>query len=114
MTPDKRSPVPPLAIVYGLASIMGLVVVVFCIVQLRTNPRAGFFDALFANWTSTTLVVDMLIAAAATIVWGIIEAKRMDMRWAVWLVLFATTPFAFSLPMFLAFRERKLAQARRS
>jgi hypothetical protein len=94
-------------IYFALAAI-GLAVVGYLIAQLLAASEKAFFDALFANWTSTTLVVDMLIAIAAAIVWAIVEARRLGMRWPWWLLLMATTPIAFSLPLFLGFRERRL------
>ena len=94
---------------FALAAV-GLVTVGYLIVRSWVDPVGiPFFEALFANWTSTILVIDTLIAIAAAIVWVIVEARRLSMRWALWLLLMATTPIAFSLPLFLAFRERRLS-----
>ncbi|MEX2537801.1 MAG: DUF2834 domain-containing protein [Actinomycetota bacterium] len=93
---------------YAVTSAVGFGAVAFCIARLlATNDPEPFLDAIFGNWTSTILMVDLLIAAGATIVWAVTEAKRLGMNWGLWLVLMATTPFAFSLPLFLAFRERR-------
>ena len=105
---SNRSAVWPERIYFALAAV-GLVTVGYLIVRSVVDPvGVPFIDALFANWTSTILVIDMLIAIAAAIVWVIIEARRLQMRWALWFLLMATTPIAFSLPLFLAFRERRL------
>jgi hypothetical protein len=100
--------------VYFAFAGFGLVTVGYFIVRSLLDPvGVPFLDALFANWTSTILVIDMLIAIAAAIVWIVVEARRLDMRWALWLLLLATTPIAFSLPLFLGSRERRLrARAR--
>ena len=91
----------------GIA-LAGLGTVVYCIVRSWVAPVGmPFFDALFGNWTSTTLMIDMLVAIAAAIVWAVSEARRLGMRWALWLLLMATTPIAFSLPLFLSVRERR-------
>ena len=92
---------------YFALSVVGLVTVTYLITR-SLGVGAPIFDALFANWTSTTLIIDMLIAIAAAIVWVIAEARRLGMRWMVWLLLMVSTPIAFSLPLFLAFRERRL------
>jgi hypothetical protein len=98
-----------LARTYFAFAAVGLVAVGYLIVRSLVTPVGiPFLDALFANWTSTILVIDMLVAIAAAIVWVIAEARRLGMRWPLWLLLLATTPIAFSLPLFLAFRERRL------
>jgi uncharacterized protein DUF2834 len=98
---------------YSAMSLLGLLVVGYFVVRLLTSTDpsddVGFLQALFGNWTSTIVIVDLLIAAAATIVWAISEAKRLGMRWILWLLLMATMPFAFVLPLFLAMRERRRA-----
>jgi Terpene cyclase DEP1 len=105
---SKPSTVWP-ARTYFIFAAVGLVTVSYFIVRSLIDPvGVPFLDALFANWTSTILVIDMLIAIAAAIVWIIVEARRLHMRWALWLLLVATTPIAFSLPLFLGFRERRL------
>jgi hypothetical protein len=102
--------VTPLAVTYATIAVVGLVAVAFCVARLWASgdPRWGrdFLRACFANWASTVMLVDLLIAAVAVIVWTVSEARRLGMRWVVWLILQATTPIAFSFPLFLAFRER--------
>jgi hypothetical protein len=104
-----------LATVYLALAVVGLLIVGYFITRsIADSAQPPFFEALFANWTSTTLVIDLLIAIAAAIVWVVVEARRLRMRWALWLLLIATTPIAFSLPLFLAFRERTLGAGSRA
>jgi hypothetical protein len=57
------------------------------------------------------LSLDILIVAIAGSALMIMEAKRLGMK-RVWLYIGASgvTAFAFTFPLFLAMRERKLAQ----
>jgi hypothetical protein len=57
------------------------------------------------------LSLDILIVAIAGSALMIMEAKRLGMK-RVWLYIVASgvTAFAFTFPLFLAMRERKLAQ----
>ncbi len=108
---SKPSTVWPEGAYFAIAA-FGLVTVGYLIVRSFVDPVGlPILAALFANWTSTILVIDMLIAIAAAIVWVFVEARRLHMRWALWFVLLATTPIAFSLPLFLGFRERRLRDA---
>jgi apolipoprotein N-acyltransferase len=55
--------------------------------------------------------VDLLVVAIAGSVFIVVEARRLGMRRAwLYIVLSAVTAFAFSFPLFLAMRERRLAQ----
>jgi hypothetical protein len=96
---------------YAAFSLVGLVAVAYCLARLLTSSAQvddlPLGRALFGNWTSTLVIVDLLIAASATIVWSVSEARRLGMKWGFWLLLMSTTPFAFTLPLFLAMRERR-------
>jgi len=96
---------------YVAISFIGLFAVAYCFIRLvsSTDPADDVpaLDALFGNWNSTLLIVDLLIASVAAIIWAVGEARRLKMRWVLWLVLMLTTPFAFTLPLFLAMRERR-------
>ena len=58
-----------------------------------------------------SLTVDVLVAAVAAAVFMVVEARRVGMRrvW-IYLVLIPVVALAFALPLFLAMRERRLAQ----
>jgi uncharacterized membrane protein len=59
------------------------------------------------------LTVDLSIVAIAAVVFMIVEAKRVGLK-RVWLyiVLSGVTAMAFTFPLFLAMRERRIAQER--
>jgi hypothetical protein len=68
----------------------------------------------FADWSSTPAVssatTDLLVAASAASIFMFYEGKRLKMKY-VWLFILGSfvTAIAFTFPLFLAFRERKLS-----
>ena len=74
-----------------------------------TDP-ARTISELFVNRTSTAFGLDLLATAAAALVWMTHEAKRLGMRrvWRFW-VLTLLFGLGGPLPLFLYFRERRLA-----
>lgn len=105
----------PLAITWLLLAIVGLIGTwtfnALAIVQLRD---------FIGDWVNSgpavsSLTVDLLVVAVAGSILMVVEARRLGMRF-VWLYIVgsAITAFAFTFPLFLAMRERKLAAARSS
>ena len=70
-----------------------------------------YLDAWFGSAVDWVLSLDILITAIAGSAFMIIEAKKLGMK-RVWLyiLLSGITAFAFTFPLFLAMRERKLLQ----
>ena len=70
-----------------------------------------YLNAWFGSAVDWVLSVDLLIVAIAGSALMIFEAQRLGMK-IVWLyiVLSGITAFAFTFPLFLAMRERKLAE----
>ena len=70
-----------------------------------------YLNAWFGSPVDWVLSVDLLIVAIAGSALMIFEAQRLGMK-RVWLyiVLSGITAFAFTFPLFLAMRERKLAE----
>jgi hypothetical protein len=103
----------PLAITWLLLSIAGLIGTwtfnVLAIVQLRD---------FIGDWVNSgpavsSLTVDLLVVAVAGCILIVVESRRLGMRFAwVYIVLSGITAFAFTFPLFLAMRERKLASTR--
>jgi len=102
----------PLAITWLVLAIVGLIGTwtfnALAIVQLRD---------FIGDWVNSgpavsSLTVDLLIVAVAGSILMVVEARRLGMRF-VWLYIVgsAITAFAFTFPLFLAMRERKLAAA---
>lgn len=69
-----------------------------------------YLNAWFGSAVDWVLSVDLLIVAIAGSALMIFEAQRLGMK-RVWLyiLLSGITAFAFTFPLFLAMRERKLA-----
>ena len=70
----------------------------------------NYLDAWFGSAVDWVLSLDILIVAIAGSVFMIYEARKLSMK-RVWLyiVLSGVTAFAFTFPLFLAMREKKLA-----
>ncbi len=75
-----------------------------------TNPSGSFFAAWFANPSVTSLSIDLLATASAASIFIILEGRRLGIRW-YWLYVLGSfvTAVAFTFPLFLAIRERRLA-----
>jgi len=69
---------------------------------------ADYLNAWFGSVVDWVLSVDLLIVAAATIVFMLHEARKLQMK-RVWLyfLLSGITALAFTFPLFMAFRELK-------
>ena len=80
----------------GIASVMG----------------ANYLLAWFGTPVDWVLSLDLLIVAIAGSAFMIFEAKKLGMKrvW-VYIALSGITAFAFTFPLFLALRERKLVGA---
>ena len=70
-----------------------------------------YLNAWFGSAVDWVLSVDLLIVAIAGSALMIFEAQRLGLK-RVWLyiLLSGITAFAFTFPLFLAMRERKLAE----
>ena len=98
-----------LSIVYLLLSVAGLIGTwYFNLLAIRQGRN------FFADWSSTPAVssatTDLLVAASAASIFMFYEGKRLKMKYA-WLFILGSfvTAIAFTFPLFLAFRERKLS-----
>ena len=71
----------------------------------------NYLDAWFCSAADWVLSLDILIVAIAGSALMIMEATRLGMK-RVWLYIAVSgvTAFAFTFPLFLAMRERKLSQ----
>ncbi|WP_394770872.1 DUF2834 domain-containing protein [Lacisediminihabitans sp.] len=107
--------VTPLAVVYLVLSLLGLVGTwtfnAFAIVQARDFIG----DWVGSGPAVSSLTVDLLVVAVAGSVLTIVEARRLGMRFGwLYVVLAGLTAFAFTFPLFLAAREMTLQSARLS
>jgi hypothetical protein len=99
------------AIVFLVLAIAGLVGTwtynVFAIIE-----RRDFFGDWFGSGPAVgSLTMDLLIMAVAASVLMVIEGRRLGMKhvWA-YIVFAGLTAIAFTFPLFLANRERRLQQ----
>ena len=71
----------------------------------------NYLGAWFGSAVDWVLFLDLLIVAIAGSAFMIFEARKLGIK-RVWLyiALSGITAFAFTFPLFLAVRERKLAQ----
>lgn len=78
---------------------------------VATLTGQDYLNAWFGSAVDWVLSVDLLIVAIAGSALMIFEAQRLGIK-RVWLyiVLSGITAFAFTFPLFLATRERKLAE----
>lgn len=102
----------PLSITYlvlALAGLIGTLALNIWSVALMRN----YLGDLFGSGPAVgSIGVDLLIVAAAGCVLIVVEARRLGMRRAwLYIVLSGVTAFAFTFPLFLAMRERRLHSA---
>jgi len=64
-----------------------------------------------ASAPARSLSSDLLVGAAAVVIWMVHEGRRLKMRSLPWILLGCfTVAFAFAAPLFLFLRERRLLQ----
>ncbi|SDG66146.1 DUF2834 domain-containing protein [Microbacterium pygmaeum] len=99
----------PLAVLYLVLALAGLVGT-WWFNALAVIEMADFLGDLVTSGPAvSSITVDLLVAAVAGSVFIIVEARRLGMR-AGWLYVAASalTAFAFTFPLFLAMRQRRL------
>ena len=96
--------------VYLILSIVGLVTawVFNALAVMNNQDYAGAWFGTAVDWV---LSADFTVVAIAVVVFMIAEARRLKMK-RVWLyiLLSGITAMAFTFPLFMAMRERKLDQ----
>jgi len=92
-----------------ILSIIGLVTA-WVFNGIASVTGQNYLDAWFGLAVDWVLSLDILIVAIAGSAFMIFEARKLGMK-RVWLyvLLSGVTAFAFTFPLFLAMRERKLA-----
>ena len=92
-----------------ILSIIGLVTA-WIFNGIASVTGQNYLDAWFGLAVDWVLSLDILIVAIAGSAFMIFEARKLGMK-RVWLyvLLSGVTAFAFTFPLFLAMRERKLA-----
>ena len=95
---------------YLITSVIGLITA-WVFNGIATVTSANYLAAWFGTPVDWVLSLDILIVAVAGSAFMIMEARKLGMK-RVWLyiALSGVTAFAFTFPLFLAMRERKLAE----
>ena len=109
-------------VVYILLAVAGFVLTTYYLLQFIkvsegeisfTNflkfDWGRFFKGGFENPAASFITVDVITGAVAYLVWMVPEARSLKMRhWWIYIVLVFAVSFAFSFPVFLFMRERKI------
>ncbi|HHO49720.1 MAG TPA: DUF2834 domain-containing protein [Deltaproteobacteria bacterium] len=114
----RRSPTAWLAWLYLCLALVGGAWTWSYNVQAFLELGSAFTPAAFvqAGFEGSpilgSLAADFWLGSSASLIWMVVEARRLGMRW-IWayVVLTFVIAWAFALPLFLAARERHLARA---
>jgi Terpene cyclase DEP1 len=103
----------PLAITWLVLAIVGLIGTWTFNTVAIIQRRDFIGDWVNSGPAVSSLTVDLLVVAVAGSILIIIESRRLGMKRAwLYIVLSGLTAFAFTFPLFLAMRERKLVSLR--
>ncbi|MEV8271788.1 DUF2834 domain-containing protein [Microbacterium sp. NPDC077184] len=105
----------PLAIAYLVIAVVGLVGTwwfnALAIVQMNDFVT----DLVTSGPAVSSITVDLFVVAAAGSVFILVEARRLRMRFGwLYVVGSALTAFAFTFPLFLAMRQRRITELARA
>ncbi|MGQ2914016.1 DUF2834 domain-containing protein [Microbacterium aurantiacum] len=105
----------PLAIAYLVIAVVGLVGTwwfnALAIVQMNDFVT----DLVTSGPAVSSITVDLLVVAVAGSVFILMEARRLRMRFGwLYVVGSALTAFAFTFPLFLAMRQRRITEFARA
>ncbi len=102
--------------IYFSLAILGAVLPTLSNIQFVHDYGPGFDIELFVqlannNPAAQSLSRDLFIGASAIFIWIITEARRLSIK-NLWVVVLGTflIAFAFSAPLFLFLRERRLIE----
>ena len=102
--------------IYLSLAILGAVLPTFANIQFMQEYGPGFDIELFVqlannNAAAQSISRDLFIGASAIFIWIIAESRRLSIK-NLWIVVLGTflIAFAFSAPLFLFLRERRLIE----
>jgi Terpene cyclase DEP1 len=100
--------IKPLQIVYALLGLGGLLGTYYFNAQ-SGNMKGGYLQGWFANSASSSASVDLLVVFAALCIFMYLEGRRIGMRFPfLYGILAIPTAIAFTFPMFLLVRDRRV------
>jgi len=96
--------------IYLSLSIIGLITA-WILNGLAVVRGESYTNAWFGTAVDWVLSTDLLIVAVAAVTFMVIEARRLGMK-RVWLYILLSgfTAMAFTFPLFLAMRERRISE----
>lgn len=104
-----------MCVVYAALAVVGAVATWYF--NFRFMQSTGGFDLIefikggFADPAAGSLSADVLVAAAAFLIWVLREASRLNMRYGwIYVLLTLTVAFAFAFPLFLLMRQIQLGR----
>lgn len=100
-----------MAVVYLVLAVAGLIGT-WAFNLMEIAQAVDFIgDLLNSGPAVSSISVDLLVVAIAGCVFIVVEARRLGMRFGwLYVVLAGVTALAFTFPLFLAMRERRLSQ----
>jgi hypothetical protein len=103
----------PAAAVYLALAVIGLIWTFTLNAWTVVQGRNYFADIVGSGPAVSSIGVDLLVVAIAGVVFIVVESRRLGMKRAwLYIVLSAVTAFAFTFPLFLAMRERRMRALR--
>jgi predicted alpha/beta superfamily hydrolase len=98
--------------IYLITAILGLITA-WVLNGIASVGGQNYITAWFGSAVDWVLSIDLLLVGVAVVTFMLVEAKRLGMK-RVWLYLLLSgvTAMAFTFPLFMAFRERKLLELR--
>lgn len=107
-------PSTALQIAYGVTAVAALIATWSNnIMFMMKNPDAGltgFIAGSVANHAAASLTLDLVLLGVAVVIWMIVEAKRLKIRWIGAYIFFSLViAISVAVPIFMIVRERKLA-----
>ena len=103
-------------IIYAIFALIGVIVTWYFNLKLILAPGdfklSAFIADNYINAASASITNDLLVVSAVFLFWSFVESRRLSMKnWWVFIPLTFGVAIAFSYPLFLLLRERKLAKS---
>jgi hypothetical protein len=101
-------------IIYGITAVVGVIATWYYNILFITEhggfSLSQFLQATNANPAASSISKDILVAVFAFLFWSYFEARQLKMRhWWLYAISTFVIALAFTFPLFLLMRERKLA-----
>jgi hypothetical protein len=103
---------------YCFLSVVGLIATWYYNIQYFIGSDSieliPYLQSATVNPATTAITIDIYLSALVFSIWAFLESKRVGIKWPmVYVLLCFAIGLAFAFPLFLAFRERAIAQGNR-